>query len=74
MSPFLQFSLLISLLLIIAKAAGYLSVKLNQPSVLGELIVGVLIGPSFLNILHLPFFDSHLEEPLHFLSEIGVLL
>jgi len=74
MSPFLQFALLISMLLVFAKVAGYLSMRVNQPSVLGELIVGVIIGPSLVNILHFPIFESHLEETLHFFSEIGVLL
>ena len=74
MSPFLQFALLISILLVFAKVAGYLSMRVNQPSVLGELIVGVIIGPSLVNILHFPIFESHLEETLHFFSEIGVLL
>jgi Kef-type K+ transport system membrane component KefB len=74
MSPFLQFGLLITILLVLAKIAGYISIRLKQPSVLGELLVGVLVGPSFLNIINLPIFEAHLEEPLHFLSEIGVLL
>jgi len=52
-----------------------LSIKLGQPSVLGEIIVGVLLGPSLLNILHLPFItNAHLGDTIYELGEIGVLL
>lgn len=75
MPAFLQLSLLLASLLLLAKLSGYVSIRLNQPSVLGELIVGILLGPSVLNFLHLPFFDE--EIMMHFvveLGEIGVLL
>ena len=75
MSSFLQLALLLSLILLLAKLAGYLSTLLRQPSVLGELIVGLLIGPSLLNVLHLPIFSDHLlGEVIHLLAELGVLL
>ena len=54
MTNFLQLALLISVILLSAKLAGYLSVRLGQPSVLGELLVGILLGPSVIDILHLP--------------------
>ena len=44
MSVFLQLAFLIAIILLAAKAAGYLSVRLGQPSVLGELLVGILLG------------------------------
>ena len=75
MTPFLQFILLMTILLIVAKAAGYLATLLHQPSVLGELIVGVLLGPSLVDVMHLaPFTDIALHEVIHDLSEMGVLL
>jgi Kef-type K+ transport system membrane component KefB len=75
MSPFLQFSALLVLLITSAKLAGYLSFRLGQPSVLGELLIGVILGPSLLNLLALPAFDDpHLGESIDHLSEIGVLL
>ena len=55
MSTFLQLALLISIILLSAKFAGYLSVRLGQPSVLGELLVGILLGPSLVDLLNLPF-------------------
>lgn len=75
MSPFLQLVLAMSIIILAAKVGGYLSYRLGQPSVLGELLIGVLLGPSLLDILHLPYLtDSHLSEVIHQLAEIGVLL
>ena len=74
MSVFLQLAFLIAIILLAAKAAGYLSVRLGQPSVLGELLVGILLGPSLLDLLHLPFITGHLGETIKELGELGVLL
>ena len=75
MTPFLQICTTLAILLLAAKSFGYLSTKLGQPSVLGELLIGILIGPSlfyifdlsFLNYEELPFFVNEF-------AEIGVLL
>lgn len=75
MSNFLQLIAELAIILVAAKAAGYLSTRLKQPSVFGELLVGVILGPSLLDITHLGFItDSHLGEILGELGEIGVLL
>ena len=75
MSVFLQLAFLIAVILLAAKTAGYLSVRLGQPSVLGELLVGILLGPSLLNLLHLPFIEGEkLGETIKELGELGVLL
>ncbi|HJW89126.1 MAG TPA: cation:proton antiporter [Anaerolineales bacterium] len=75
MTPFLQLALLIATLLVATKLAGYLSTLAGQPSVLGELLVGLLIGPSVIDLLHLPLFSDHLlPEFVEHLAEIGVLL
>jgi Kef-type K+ transport system membrane component KefB len=58
MSPFLQLLLLLTILLAGAKIAGYLSTLVHQPSVLGELLVGLILGPSLLNLYHWSFFTS----------------
>jgi Kef-type K+ transport system membrane component KefB len=48
---------------------------LGQPSVLGELITGILLGPTLLNLFQLfPFTDPHITENISNLAEIGVLL
>lgn len=75
MSPFLQLAIALAVIITVAKLGGYLSYRLGQPSVLGELFVGIILGPSVINFLHLPFFtDEHLPELIHELAEIGVLL
>ncbi|MGC8856292.1 MAG: cation:proton antiporter [Anaerolineae bacterium] len=74
MTTFLQLAFLLSVILLSAKLAGFLSVRLGQPSVLGELLVGILLGPSLINILHLPFIDHSLTEMIADLGELGVLL
>jgi Kef-type K+ transport system membrane component KefB len=75
MTPFLQLAFELGIILLAAKAAGYLSTRLGQPSVLGELLVGVALGPSLIDILHLSFISSSsLPETISELSELGVLL
>lgn len=75
MTEFLQLVTLLIIILFAAKLAGRASVKFGQPSVFGELLVGVLLGPSVIDIAGLPFITStHLLEFIDQLGEIGVLL
>jgi Kef-type K+ transport system membrane component KefB len=75
MSPVLQLLLQLSFLIAAAKAAGYLSTRLGQPAVLGEILAGLILGPSFINLQGLPFFtSSHLPETVTEFAEIGVIL
>lgn len=75
MTPFLQFIFAIVVIILAAKLGGYISYRLGQPSVLGELFVGLILGPSVLDLLHLPYFsDTHLAESITHLAEVGVLL
>jgi Kef-type K+ transport system membrane component KefB len=50
MSTSLQILLFIALLIAAAKTAGSLATRLGLPAVLGELLAGVVLGPSALNI------------------------
>lgn len=75
MTPFLQFLLTLMIILVAAKTAGYLSLLARQPAVLGELLVGLLLGPSLLNLQHWPVFNAEgAQEALALFSETGVLL
>lgn len=75
MTPFLQLALALAIIILAAKLGGYVSYRLGQPTVLGELLVGIILGPTLLDLLHLPYFsDEHLAEVVHELAEIGVLL
>ncbi len=75
MSNFLQLIAELMIILVAAKLAGYASTRLKQPSVFGELLVGVLLGPSLLDITHFGFItNTHLDEVIYEMGEIGVLL
>jgi Kef-type K+ transport system membrane component KefB len=75
MSSFLQLVFALMVIILFAKIASYLSIKLGQPSVLGELLVGIVLGPSLLDLTHLFFLnDSHLTEVVTEIGELGVLL
>lgn len=75
-SEFLHFVLAIVIVIVVAKLSGYVSIRLGQPSVLGELIAGIILGPTLLNMLHWPVFegDEVLGESLTLMAEIGVIL
>lgn len=74
MSPVLQLLFELSILIAVAKLAGYISTRLHQPAVLGEILAGLFLGPSLLNIQALPFLtDSHLPEVINQLAELGVI-
>jgi Kef-type K+ transport system membrane component KefB len=74
MEPLLSFTLVVAIIVAAAKAAGYLSVRLKQPAVLGELLIGLVLGPTLLNILNWPLFGGgHLEEPIELMAHFGVL-
>ena len=62
-----MFILQIVIVLLATKIAGQLSIRLGQPSVLGKIIVGIILGPALLGWVH----DT---EIVSVFSEIGVLL
>ena len=74
MSAFLELTLILTIIIFAAKAAGYLSVRLGQPAVLGELLIGLLLGPTGIDLVHLSIFTSeHLGETIAELAELGVI-
>lgn len=74
-SGFLALLLALALLLLAAKLMGAAAVRFGQPAVLGELLSGLLLGPTFLNLLSLPILrDSSLGDTLHQLGQIGVII
>jgi Kef-type K+ transport system membrane component KefB len=76
MTPFLQLIFTLSMIILAAKAAGLISTRFRQPAVLGELMVGLVLGPSLIDFFHLPFVTDlvFLEEVIDSLAEMGVLL
>ncbi|MGW0803321.1 cation:proton antiporter [Nonomuraea sp. NPDC002799] len=69
----LIFMLQLGLLLGLAVVLGRLAVRLRMPAIVGELTVGVLLGPSLLNHLApgLKFTQLHLLDAV---GQVGVLL
>lgn len=63
----MQLILELVIILIASKIAGSLSVRLGQPSVLGKLLIGIVLGPSILGLVNE-------TETLAQFSEIGVIL
>lgn len=57
----------LAIILLASKVAGDLSVRLGQPSVLGKLLVGIILGPSVLGLVTN-------TEILREISQIGVVL
>lgn len=70
-----NFLLLLALIVAAAKGTGWLSLRLGQPAVLGELLAGVVLGPSLLNVLHRPPFAGEGVAPGIFLvANVGVVI
>lgn len=72
--------LFIQLILIVmaARLCGMLAVKIRQPAVIGEMVAGILLGPSLLGWLWPDLFHFVFPPPslgaLRLLSQIGVCL
>ena len=75
---FLEFLLAVVIIIVAAKVGGYISTRFNQPSVLGELLAGLLLGPTALDMLHNWTFLFHsgeeLGEIITIMAELGVIL
>jgi Kef-type K+ transport system membrane component KefB len=68
-----RFVALLALALGSAKLGGEIAERLRQPAVLGELLAGVLIGPSVLGQLTAFHLDTEIPA-FHLFAEIGVVL
>lgn len=76
-TPVVTLFLVLGIIITAARVGGSLARRFDQPRVLGELIVGVLLGPTLMDLLHTSVFDinaAHLEETVFELAELGVLL
>lgn len=68
----------ICVILVTARAVGWLMGKVYQPRVVGEMLAGILLGPSLLGWVA-PGFSAYVFPPeslatLHWLSQVGLLL
>ena len=81
MNPVLQILLFLALVTLVSKGAGHLSTRFGQPAVFGEILAGLLLGPSLLNVLGWGVFRASpgagtldLSSIVQVLAEIGVIL
>lgn len=70
-----QVLLLLGIVILASKVAGAVSKRFGQPAVLGELLVGLLLGPTLLNLMHWPVFTEHelLNGLVKYIAELGVI-
>ncbi len=74
MSAILQLLLELAILITAAKTAGYVATRLKQLAVLGQLLVGLALGPSLLDIFGGQLLTSEVShETINQLSEVGVI-
>jgi Kef-type K+ transport system membrane component KefB len=76
--PLAKLLLQIITIIIFARIFGFLCKKIGQPSVIGEIVAGIFLGPSILGFLS-PGLSGFLFPPeslisLNFLSQIGLIL
>jgi Kef-type K+ transport system membrane component KefB len=84
MAHVLQLLLLLTLIIVAAKLSGALAMRIGQPAVFGEILAGLVLGPTVLNVLGWPAFTAgppglHGESPsllavVRDLAEVGVVL
>jgi Na+:H+ antiporter len=85
MSHVLQLLALLSIIIASAKLAGAAANRVGQPAVFGEILAGLVLGPTLLNILGWPVFQTPVTQTLveptaplgaviQDLAEIGVIL
>src|SRR6516165_3956341 len=75
MQPALQLALLLAILLPVSKIGASACSRYGVPPILAELMVGVLLGPGALNILHFHIFQGgQASSALLLLSQLGAIL
>jgi len=76
----LQVILLLTLIVAAAKLAGAAASRVHQPPVFGEILAGLILGPTLLNVLAWPIFTAPagaaipLLDLVRDLAQVGVLL
>ncbi len=65
-------------IILVARLLGWLCKKIGQPTVIGEIVAGILLGPSLLGMYYPDFagilFPKDSLGNLQFLSQIGLIL
>jgi len=76
--PLGRFFLQLFVIIIVSNGVGWVFTRCGQPAVVGEMMAGILLGPSLFGLLTPRAFEfvfaASSLEPLRFLSQIGVCL
>ncbi len=64
----------LALILVLARIAGWVFVKIGMPAVVGEILAGVLLGPSLLGDLSATLFPLDTRPFLSLLANMGLVL
>src|SRR4051812_19563479 len=72
MQPALQLALLVAIVLPAVKVAASICGRLGIPPILGELLVGVVLGPGIVDLLHIRLFEGgEATSTLMILAQLG---
>jgi Kef-type K+ transport system membrane component KefB len=75
MQPALQLALLVAILLPASKVGASLCTRFGIPAILGELLVGVALGPGAVNLLHLHLFEGgQATGALMLMAQVGAMV
>ena len=74
-NPAVALFLALGIIIIASRVGGAIARRFKQPRVLGELIIGVVLGPTVLDALHWSIFHGiELENTIKELAELGVFI
>jgi len=74
-NSFVPLMFALGIVLLASRTGGAIARRLGQPRVLGQLIVGVVLGPTLLDMLHWEVLQGvDLQHTIKELAELGVLL
>lgn len=78
MTPLLRLILQIALILLVSRVVGWLFRRIGQPQVVGEMVAGIMLGPSLLGAAapgaFATIFPAASLDSLNALSQVGLLL
>lgn len=63
----MNFAIILAIILISTTLAGHLSVRLGQPAVIGQMLAGIILGPTVLNLVPL-------THTISIFADVGVIV
>jgi Kef-type K+ transport system membrane component KefB len=69
-----QFLSIFIIILVFSKILAVLSKFIKQPKVVGELISGVILGPTVINIMYFLNIEDNVQDCIRIFSQIGVII